>query len=351
MKILFISRTYPPNIGGMENYAYNLHRQFKNGNQLYDIILTKKAKHLIWFYPWIYFYGTFLVLTKKIDVIYVGDGLLSICAVFFQKILRKKVILTIYGLDVIYDKLFYQKMQKIFLPKLNRIIAISEATAQEAIKRGVNKNRISIIPVGVETDNVKIIDKETAINTIQNQFDFNLNKKIILFTIGRLVKRKGVYWFVENVMPKLDKKFIFCIAGGGPEYDSIAHLITKKGLSSRVFLFGRVDDKEKNLLFSLSDCFISPNISIKNDMEGFGIVNLEAGLYGLPVVASNIEGIKDAVSDNETGFLVSEQNITEFIDAIKNLNHFNKIQINDYILKYFSWGTIYNSYMKVINEF
>ncbi len=334
----------------METYAFNLHKQLEKNHKLHNIILAKNAKHLIWFYPWVYLYGTYLVLTKKIDLIYVGDGLLSACAYFFQKVLRKKVTLTIYGLDVIYDKLFYQKMQKIFLPKLKSIVAISDATASEAINRGVKKCNISVIPVGVETDKYQIIDKPSAINFIKDRFKINLKNKNIIFTIGRLVKRKGVYWFIKNVIPKLDTNDIFLIAGNGPEYNKIAHLISIKNLSNRVYLLGRVSDNEKSFLFSASDCFISPNITIKNDMEGFGIVNLEAGLYGLPVVASNIEGIKDAVLNGITGYLVSEKNTNEFIAALKKSHDLDKQKINNIIINRFSWEKIYQEYMNVFHE-
>ena len=62
-----------------------------------------------------------------------------------------------------------------------------------------------------------------------------------------------------------------------------------------------------------------PNIKVPGDMEGFGIVVLEAGSYGLPVIASNIEGIKDAVIDGKTGFLVGAGNAKEYIKKMNEL--------------------------------
>jgi glycosyltransferase involved in cell wall biosynthesis len=349
MNILFISRKYPPIIGGMENYAYSLHKQFQKNHHVYSIILTKSQLNLIWFIPWCLLKGTFLVVTKKIDIVYIGDGVLSSVALYFQKFLRKNVVITIYGLDVIYNKFFYQKMIRFFLPKLKTIIAISHATMNEALKRGVDKNSLNIIPVGVDIEPTDALNKKHSQSKIQSVFNINTTNKKVLFTIGRLVKRKGVFWFVDNVIENLNDDFIFLIAGDGSEFEKINSLIKSKNLNHKVYLLGRISESNKNLLFSASDAFISPNITIKNDMEGFGIVNLEAGLYGLPVVASNIEGVKDAVHENVTGFLVPEHDVTGYVDAINKIDNLNPIEIKNYVQSNFSWESIYLKYKAIFH--
>ena len=300
--------------------------------------------------PWIFIYGTFLILTKKIDLVYIGDGLLSPVGLYFQNFLKKRTLLTIYGLDVIYNKFFYQKMISYFLPKIKDIVAISQATQEEAIKRGVSKNRCTVIPVGIDPSSVNNLDYFTSRKKIEDLYKIHLDNKTILFTIGRLVKRKGVFWFIDNVIEKLGDKYIYLIAGGGSEHERIESLIVEKKIENQVFLLSKITDEEKQLLFSASDIFLTPNITIKNDMEGFGIVNLEAGLYGVPVIASNIEGIKDAVANNITGFLLPEQNVDSYLKAIQNTNIFDKKNIQKYIFNNFSWESIYNQYMKSISK-
>lgn len=350
MNILFISRKYPPIVGGMENYAYYLHQQFLINHNVYSIILTKSQIHLIWFYPWIFIYGSFLVLTKKISVVYVGDGVLSSVACYFQNILRKKVVITIYGLDVIFKKFKYQKMLKYFLPKVKNIVAISHATRDAAIRRGITKNQCKIIPVGISTDSVSNKKIHSPIDEIEKQFNIDLKNKTILFTIGRLVKRKGVYWFINNVIKNLDENYVYLIAGDGDEYNKIKRLIEENEFQGKVVLLGKVSNNEKHMLFSCSDAFISPNITIKNDMEGFGIVNLEAGLYGVPVIASNIEGVKDAVHDKITGFLVPEKNSNAYLNAIKHIDNLNPAEITKHVKSNFSWQSIYQSYIELFHE-
>lgn len=349
MTILFISRKYPPVKGGMENYAYNLHQQFIKNHAVIDIILNKSQKHLIWFFPWIFFYGTYLVFTKKIDLIYIGDGLLSPAAYWFQSVLRKKVLLTIYGLDVIYDRFGYQKIIGYFLPKINSIISISHATKEEALKRGVHAKRCLIIPVGINAFESNQQGYLQTREKLRDKYNIETTGKTILFSIGRLVKRKGVYWFIKNVIEELDESYVYLVAGDGDEKEKIEKLIKQKKLSKKVIMLGKVSDEEKSVFFSASDIFIMPNISIKNDMEGFGIVNLEAGLYGVPVVASNIEGIIDAVANGVTGYLVPEKSVTDYLIAIKNVQNMDKKQIQIYVENNFSWESIYRQYMEFID--
>jgi len=131
-----------------------------------------------------------------------------------------------------------------------------------------------------------------------------------------LVTRKGHLWFIANVMKNLPDNYIYVIAGSGPQQEAIKNLIDQLNLTERIYMVGRVSDEEKNCLYQISDLFIMPNISVKGDQEGFGIVLLEAAQYGLPVIASNIEGIRDAVINQKTGYLIHEKDAEGFIDAI-----------------------------------
>ena len=72
-------------------------------------------------------------------------------------------------------------------------------------------------------------------------------------------------------------------------------------------LLGRVSREDRELLLRGADLFVQPNIHVYGDMEGFGLVNVEAAVRDLPVLAADIEGIPDAVVDGETGWLVTSQ--------------------------------------------
>jgi len=82
-------------------------------------------------------------------------------------------------------------------------------------------------------------------------------------------------------------------------------------------------------------------------VEGFGIVVIEAGSCGLPVVASNLQGIKDAVTENKTGYLIDEGDIDGFLEKIKSMN-LKKEDIRSHVNAKFSWTNIYLNYRNTI---
>ncbi len=84
-------------------------------------------------------------------------------------------------------------------------------------------------------------------------------------------------------------------------------------------MLGEVKDQILKMLYNASDLLIMPNIPVKGDIEGLGFVALEANSASLSVVASKLEGIKDAVEDGKNGFLIEPYDIQGFIDVIVTL--------------------------------
>jgi glycosyltransferase involved in cell wall biosynthesis len=96
-----------------------------------------------------------------------------------------------------------------------------------------------------------------------------------------------------------------------------------------------------------ADMFIMPNVTVADDIEGFGIAVLEAGSCGLPVVASNLQGIKDAVADGKTGYLVEEGDVAGFLSRIMSMG-LVKADIRTTVITRFNWENLYHDYRKVI---
>ncbi len=345
--ILFITRKYPPAVGGMENYAYNLYKLFSKHHICYKISLGKKQTNLIWFIPWSLVYGFFLCSTKRITHIHIGDAVLSPIGILLKKFFKIRLSITVYGLDLVYKNPFYQLIIKKFLPKYPTVICISRATKEICVSKGVDKNRCHVIPCAIDT-NIKsnFIEEDELIKKIK--LKLNVQEKKILLTVGRLVKRKGVKWFIENVFIHLPDKYVYVVVGDGPEFIKIKKSIEELKITNRVFLLGRVSENIKFSLYSIADIFIMPNIKVANDLEGFGIVALEAGLYNVPVVASNIDGIKDAVINNVTGILVPERDTQNYINAIIMAEKIDRKKISFFIKKYYNWERVYKNYKKIL---
>lgn len=352
MTILFITRSYSNEKGGKEIYNYNLVKALNTSNKENKIRLISNSGsilNLLWFYPYSFIKGFFSCLTNKIDYIHSGDTFMLPVAITLSAIFNKKVSLTVYGLDITYKSKLYQS---IFIPlarKSDKIIAISEATKQECLKKGIKEEKIVVIPCGVNSNELKLNEsKTTLINNLEKKFNIPVKGKKVIITVGRLVKRKGVQWFIENAIPKLDKSYIYLIAGEGEEKENIQNSIVSNKLESRVFMLGRIDQETLKELYNASDVFVMPNIQVEGDIEGFGIVAIEAASTGLPVVASNIEGIKDAIINNKTGFLIKEKDTNGFISSIEKSSKLNKKTMSNFISKGFSWSLISQRYLREV---
>jgi glycosyltransferase involved in cell wall biosynthesis len=141
----------------------------------------------------------------------------------------------------------------------------------------------------------------------------------LLATLGRLVRRKGVEWFVREVLPALPAHVHYVVAGDGPERPAILDAAGRAGVAGRVHLLGHVDPLARAQVLGGSDIFVQPNVPVVGDMEGFGLVVVEAAMTGTPVVAARLEGISDAVADGETGVLVAPGDARAWIAALMPL--------------------------------
>jgi glycosyltransferase involved in cell wall biosynthesis len=205
-----------------------------------------------------------------------------------------------------------------------------------------------VIPNGIRPDDLYFhLTPDELRCKLEKVLDMRLHGKKILLTVGRLIKRKGVAWFVDSVIPELDDSYLYLIAGHGPEFESINRKVEERGLQGRVRMLGRVSEKVRRLIYNAADIFIMPNITVEGDVEGFGIVAIEAGSYGLPVVAGNLQGLKDAIIDKETGYLVEERNTREFLDRIRSMD-LRKKDIRRLVNTRFHWSEIYKQYQTAL---
>lgn len=346
-RILFITRNYPPKVGGLEEYSYNLIREFESRESTCKITLSKSIKHLIWFLPYSFFKALYLIRKYSIQSVHLCDGLLSPVGLLLKLLTGAKVTVTIHGLDITYDNPFYQMFISWCITRLDGVVCVSRSTRDECIRRIIPCPNCTVIPNGIRPDQLYLQQSKNELRRkLENLIGLSLDNKRVLFTIGHLVKRKGVAWFVENVMPRLEGSYLYVVAGEGAERRTIQKIVDRYNLQDSVLLLGEVSDGNRNIIYNASDIFIMPNITVPGDVEGFGIVALEAGSCGLPVVASNIQGLRDAVINGKTGYLVGEGDVEGFVGRITDMN-LDKDQIRKIISLTFDWAKIYKKYHDV----
>ena len=347
-KILFISRNYPPKIGGLEIYSYNLIQEFEQHHIVHKIVLSRSNIHLLWFLPYCLVAGAVTAWRHSLGHIHLCDGLLSPVGIILKLITGAHISVSIHGLDITYRNVFYQLLVPRCAARLDKIVCVSHATRSECRRRGVPEKKMVVIPNGIRPDEF-YLDQPKAV--LQRQLEpvigrINRGKKILV-TVGRLVKRKGVVWFLDSVMPRLDPDYIYIIAGDGPELASIRQRIRTHAWEQRVFALGRVTGDVRKILYNAADIFVMPNITVADDMEGFGIAIVEAGSCGLPVVASNLQGIRDAVLEGQTGYRVDEGDADGFLNRILAMD-LRRQDIRTRVNMRFDWAKIYLVYQETV---
>lgn len=343
ISILYITRSFPPAVGGMEKLSYEISENLSKVTNI-KVIANKRGKM---FLPVFFLVALVqgVLESRKVDIVLIGDPVLSKIGWLIKKFAKIPVIIQVHGLDICYQFSLYQRYLRLFFSSADLHICISRFVEQLVREKYPSAKTIVINP-GTEMN----VLYGNAIS-IEKSFS---GKKTLL-TVGRLVKRKGIAWFVENVMPILPNDINYVIAGDGPEKAKIREIVSRKNLESRVTLLDSIDDTQKKALYRAAQIFIMPNIREKNDPEGFGLVALEASLHGLPIVAANIEGIKDAVTDGENGFLVDSGNAEAFQKKIISLfvnekeRHELGIKGREFVKIKFSWKNTANKYLNAFN--
>ncbi len=351
-RLLFISRAYPPIIGGLENQNYELSIWLPKITETKIIVNRKGKKYLPFFLP----YATIktLFMPKKYDALLLGDGVLGIIGWIVKIFHKKPVICVVHGLDLTYKNFFYQKFWLgFFLKKMDKLIAVGNETVSAGTKRGLDAKKFVFIPNGVDIE--KFIKKYSRKDLEKILNEKLVGKKIIL-TTGRLVAHKGVDWFCENVVPSLNDDILYLIAGDGEKRKEIEKIIAKKNIAQKVRLLGRVSEKELKILYNTADLYVKPNVKVTGTMEGFGIVVIEAASCNLTVIASDLEGLKDAIKDGKNGFLVESRNSTAWIEKINLLLSDNNFRIEfgkkacEFVRDNFAWEKISQKYIEEIKK-
>lgn len=318
-QLLFVTRKFPPSVGGMETLAAGVWRVVSQEWPNAKLIANEGSnRRLPWWVPLALARTVGLVVAGRAGFVLTGDALLYALLSPVLHLLRVPHATMVMGLDVTYENRLYRSVVHTALRRAPSVIAISGATAQAAREFGVPAARTHVVRLGVPAPVVTVEDRAARRTDLGAAVGVPADA-VVLATLGRLVRRKGARWFVEEVLPALDETVHYVVAGSGPESEAVASAARAAGLSSRVHLLGAVDDELREAVLQGADIFVQPNIRVPGDMEGFGLVTIEAALRGTPVVAAALEGILDAVVDGSTGALVAAEDANAWTQRLRDL--------------------------------
>jgi glycosyltransferase involved in cell wall biosynthesis len=332
MKILHVYKDfYPPVKGGIEYHLNLLVKGLKYRGVDVEVLVSNTSNRFdeecfdgirVFKAPqWGRFYSAPLTPTfhyslrqigKRADIIHFHyPNPTAELSYFFTK-LNKKLIVTYHSDIIRQDKLgkLYSPFRRIFLKRVDRIIATSPNYIQSSTVLNQFKQKCTVIPLGT---NVERFRSDVGLSKIDQIIQDNKGLPIILF-VGCFRYYKGLHLLItamKNVPAKL------LLIGAGPEEFRLRRLVEKKSLDRKIFFLGELPDAEVNLYYKACDIFVLPS-HLRS--EAFGLVQLEAMCCRKPVISTELgTGTSFVNIHQKTGIVVEPNNVSALSEAINYL--------------------------------
>lgn len=337
--MLFLTIDFPPMGGGMARHSYDVVTAIKKigeqplvvaprmeGDSYFDkkidiqiirlkgIKIEKLFERYLWSATVFFGYAFYYCITHRVNAIFVNTwSIVGVAAFLIKKILGVPYVIFAHGLDVYapQNNKKVARLMRLVLRNASLVIANSHFTKQLIKKMVDTKIRVFHPVVDIE----RFARKEDCCKLFEG--------KKVLLTVGRLVESKGHDAVIRSLTKVIVRfpEILYCIVGEGPEGENLKTLVSNLGLSDTVFFAGEVEDEELPTYYRSCDVFIltSREIKERGEVEGFGIVFLEAAACGKPVIGGKSGGIPDAVIDDVTGILVDPMDVEGIADAIIRL--------------------------------
>lgn len=332
VNFLIITFDFPPTIGGVETRARNYIKNLvEMGHSVEAVALTiknrgKTSSHhqygaTIYRCPTspLYLFRTFFSTLKAIgnspiDVVHLltgADSLIGLLFLLYGKLNDLKTGIFLYGKEILSSKnnLSRRIILHLSIILAGRVGVNSKATAELLPKHALHKLYLLYPGADIETSARHRVNEERG-----------GEEKNVLF-VGRLIKRKGADDLLQSFKLLLEKmpQTRLTIVGDGPQRKNLRNLAEKLEVHDKVEFTGILRGRDLYRKYQECDVFVMPSKRIGEDVEGFGMVFLEAGFFKKPSVGTRSGGIPEAVVHNETGILVPEGDVIALKKAIETL--------------------------------
>jgi glycosyltransferase involved in cell wall biosynthesis len=342
MKIVQFVPYFPPYLGGQENYIFNLSKHLITLGHEVHIITSDYPKsesfqtidgisierHPCLARP----LGNPIVLNmmkkqetlKQYDIVHIHNehSFPAIIAAKSKKSVKKPLVLTCHGQlkfgNLLFDgieKTYSQYIGRYIFTKSDRIVVLSNSDRDYILSFGINREKIMTIPNAIDPLNYTQQHMgQTDLEIFKSKY--NLKGKRIILYVGQIIPRKGINFLIRAipiVKEKLkDNDLIFIFIGSGSSIDALKKQADYLEIGSTVLFTGSVSSQDLCMFYKSSELYVLPSLS-----EGLPTTILEAMYFGLPVISTNIPGIRDHFFD--TALLVPPRDENALAESIINL--------------------------------
>ena len=369
MKILHVTKKYPPDLGGDAVVVANLEKQQKNlgldvlilTHHCHDVLnkqniaqfglnlpssdLDRVSIKRLFSLLELPFFGYWYLRKNRPDIIHTHSLDLGFAISLPARVFGIPVLNTCHGVSLTDKDLpFFKKYAEIFFLKHSgfaRIITVDNRALPSLRQQGISN--VEYIPNGVDLDfwgNTQTLCREKKMKTA------------FLF-VGRLEEQKGLIYLI-NAVRKLKFGGVECnvrIVGDGSQRSRLEKLADTYGLGSNVIFTGRVDQKRLKALYTNSDVFILPSL-----WEGMPLTLLEAWAAGLPVIVTKVGNIPEICVNRENAWIVEPGNETELYNAMLELSKSAELRHRlgrnggITVRRNYSWSTVARRMMQLYKE-
>lgn len=331
MKLLLCTQDFPPDVGGTQTYALEIARGIARKGHHVTVVCPERQNTAscdndldhagLRVLRVASSQDTFpikaipvlrrLVSTGAVDVAF-AVAWPSALALLLAGVRRRRIPLALaaHGRELLLEPVgvpggqaVYDAVRRRVVRRADLLLPVSRYTASLLVPFGVPATKIQIVNNGTDPDVFFPVD---AAQCAALRARLGVPPGPMILTVSRLVGRKGVNTVLEALpgVLRAHPKASYVVAGDGPDRNALVALAARLGLAEHVHFLGRIPYAELRTLYTTADVFVLPAREARPDVEGFGIVFLEAGACGTPVIGADTGGIPDAIEHGRTGLLV-----------------------------------------------
>jgi glycosyltransferase involved in cell wall biosynthesis len=379
-KLCIVTHTFLPHVGGIEKVVNEQSKRllYKNFEPMivtnrigtpqkyrvdgvnvecYESLNTGFRLGIPYSIPTVASFPTFLKAVNYCKIIHAHGHpyLTSLAAGKLAKVYGKPFVLTQHNTFIEYNNMFdeVERLNDLTVGKQNlreadRIIAVSGATKDYVLSLGAKPKKVKVLHNGVDLEKFRPRAKKRE--EMRRKLGIS-ESAIVVLTVRRLVYKNGVDTLIEgaNIAVKKNPRIVFLAVGKGPDSDGVKLRIQQLGIEDNFKLAGFVSDADLPSYYNAADLFVLPSKS----GEGLPLVALEAMACALPVIATDVGGIREVLKD-DYGKLVPPNQPEALAEAVLDFaaQDFSqrKLELRAMMEEKFSWDTNVERLIEIYKE-
>jgi glycosyltransferase involved in cell wall biosynthesis len=379
-RVCIVTHTFLPHVGGIEKVVYEESKRLMQKNyaptvitnrigtpktykvdgipvECYESLNTGFRLGIPYSIPTITSYPTFLkgIRASKIVHAHGHPYLTSLVAAKLAKQYGKPMVLTQHNTFIEYNNLFneVERLNDLAVGTQNlkdadKIITVSNATKNYVLSLGAKPQKVEVVYNGVDLHKFRPIAGKQQ--EMRRKLGIPMDAVVVL-TVRRLVYKNGVDTLIEGAAAAIKKnpRVVFLVVGKGPDMDSIKMQVEQLGIAKNFKLTGFVADEELQFYYNAADFFVLPSKS----GEGLPLVALEAMACGLPVIATDVGGIREILMP-QFGKLVPANQPEQLAEAVLEFAEIDfsvvKVELRARVEEKFGWDTNVERLVQIYEE-